>query len=181
MVLASTLGIKLCWFTVTLYAGTPDSRRGGFLEFSGILLKPDRHEDAVRVLDVLRKGIALGEAESRIQPSSGLERLLRPRFQAQSQVGAPPGLLDNMAEEPPRDSFSEMCRCRPHRLDLRMLSGMLFEGAAAEELVTLPCGPKRNARLPQLLDRQGVHAFGRREARHALKMLLQQRAYLRPG
>src|SRR5207244_9253184 len=75
--------------------------------------------------------------------------------------------------------FSKLRPRSSLRFDFSMVTVQFLECRAAKQLAILPCRPQSNFRLSQRCDIQRMDARGRREQRHAAKVLLQQLAYLR--
>ena len=78
------------------------------------------------------------------------------------------------------DALAKMTRNGPHRLDLAMLRIEFLQRSAAKELAVLPRTPEGNFRATQLLDRQRMNTFRRRNQKHARQMFLQKLGDLGP-
>ena len=97
-------------------------------------LKLLRHEDAIRVLRVIRERPASGEAGARVELPGRRERFHRSRLHTQPPITAPSGFRDDVIQHRLRHAFPQMPRRGPHRLDLALPRVEFLERAAAEKL-----------------------------------------------
>src|SRR5450432_4761586 len=94
-----------------------------------------------------------------VKPAGRLEPRLHPRLQAQATIPTPARFLEDVMKHRGRDTFAQMPRHRPHRLDLAVVCVQFLERAATEQFAILPDTPERHLRSAQSLDRQRMHTL----------------------
>ena len=70
-----------------------------------------------------------------------------------------------------RNALPQVAAGRAHRFDFSVLGIQLLQGAAARQRSGFPHAPERNFRFAQSIQVERVHAFRRRNCKHAPKML----------
>src|SRR4051812_11780189 len=94
--------------------------------------KFQRHENAVRILDVAGEWRAGLEAEFSVKSSGRLEVVHRSCFQAQPAVAAPLCLGDDLLKEHVADAFPQVGFGGAHRFDFAMPGIQFLQRAAAK-------------------------------------------------
>src|SRR4051794_9053399 len=100
-------------------------------------LQLQRHETAVRVLDVRSERTAKLEPKTRIELSGWFEIFHRPRFQAEPGVTALPRMIDQMLKHPSRNTSSLIRVIGSHRFNFAMRCVQLFQCAASRQPVSV--------------------------------------------
>src|SRR6476620_2103872 len=78
----------------------------------------ERHENTVRVFDVVRKWTADDESVICVQRSSGGKRRGGSGFEAEAPIATAFRFVDDVPQQRGGNAFAQMSRNRAHRLDL---------------------------------------------------------------
>ena len=123
---------------------------------------------------MIGKRPAISEARPRVELLGWAERCRGASLKAEPSVSAAARFRQDVVQNSRRYAFAQMCRRRPHRLDLAVLRVELLERAASEKFVIFPRAPERDRRIAQVFDRQRVSAFRRGEAAHVREVFGEQ-------
>ena len=81
-----------------------------------------------------------------------------------------------MLQHRARHTFASMRRGSSHKFDFAVDGTELFQGATPEQLGVRPNSPERDLGPEQSSEIKRMHAFGRRELTHAVKVFGEERA-----
>src|SRR6266540_3248504 len=139
------------------------------------------HEDVVRAGPVVAERLAVGEAEPLVEGARRLEELGGAGLQAQPPQALAPRLPDDVRQQTRADAAAAPRRRGAHGLELRMGRVEPFDGAAADESLTVPDRPERDGGLAQAVKVEGILAFEGRDRSHLPHVVGEELGYLRPG
>ena len=119
------------------------------------------------------------EAEALVQAARGLEGRRGAGFEAELSVRALASLDNYVLQHRTRHTFAPMCGCSAHRLDFTVGRTELFQRTTPEQFALRPNRPESNFWLEKTGEVERMHALGRRELLHVVKMLGKKRADFR--
>lgn len=120
-----------------------------------------RHENAVRVCNIITERRADLKAEALVQRARRLEPVHAAGFQAETGIAAPPGFCDDMFEHLPAEPCAAIARQRMHGFHLAMAVAQMLQCAAAHQRLVIAHFPDRDVVAAQSIHGQEMATAGR--------------------